>query len=143
MDHETAIPDELQDRIRILVVEDNPLNQKLDSFLLQNWGLKHFICANGVEAISALKFHKWDLVLMDIRLPEIDGYQTTRIIREEMNLDVPIIGITAYAAPGEKERCLAAGMSNYITKPVNEEELLSMLLFYLVPVQAEAVAVKS
>jgi CheY-like chemotaxis protein len=138
----SAVPSYLREKTKILVVEDNPLNQKLDSFLFDNWGLSYQMCSNGVHAIAYLKDSTYDLVLMDLRLPELDGYETARIIREEMKLQVPIIGITAYATEEEKARCLSVGMNNYISKPVDEQELLSIILFYLTPVAAEMVAVK-
>jgi CheY-like chemotaxis protein len=71
-------------------------------------------------------------------MPELDGLQTTKLIRGDLQMNMPIIGITAYAAPGEKEKCLAAGMNDYILKPVDEAELHRLLAHYLVPVAAEA-----
>jgi CheY-like chemotaxis protein len=140
MKNTTWISQELRERARILVVEDNPLNQKLDEFLLNNWGLRHEICSNGRQAVERLKVAGFDVVLMDIQMPELDGYEATRIIRSELGLGVPIIGITAHATQAEKTRCLLAGMNNYLTKPVDEHELLNLLYGYLVSEQLESAA---
>lgn len=137
MKNKSWITPDLQHRIRILVVEDNHLNQKLDSFLLESWGLKHEICSNGLEAVERLKAGRFDVVLMDIRMPELDGYEATRIIREDLQLKVPVIGVTAHASPSEKAMCVAAGMSNYLSKPVDEEELLGLLHGFLANRPAE------
>ncbi len=138
MTREQRLPREIRSRVRILVVEDNLLNQKLDSFLFSGWGLKHEICDNGQKAIERLKLARFDVVLMDIRMPVMDGYEATRIIRNELHLDVPIIGITAHASLAEKTRCLAGGMNNYLSKPVNESHLFTLLCQYLVPQQVES-----
>ena len=85
------IPQEYKDRIRVLVVEDNVLNQKLAGFMIRDWGFRHDIAANGKLAVEQLKLNSYDLILMDIEMPEMNGYDCTRYIREEMKLGLPII----------------------------------------------------
>ncbi len=131
MNTEFSFSPEIKDRITVLVVEDNLLNQKLDSFILNNWGLKHEICSNGLKAIQRLQQKSFDVILMDIQMPELNGYDATRFIREELKLTTPVIGITAHATAGEKEKCLLIGMNNYISKPINEAELHELFSVYL------------
>ena len=126
-----VIPSELKDKIKILVVEDNPLNQKLADFMLANWGFKHDICTNGKLALELLKLNSYDLILMDILMPEMDGFQTTQYIRRNLELGLPIIAMTSHAIPGEREKCLSAGMTDYIEKPVKEEQLYNLIINYL------------
>src|SRR3954463_6926096 len=136
MESEFNIPGNLRDRIKVLVVEDNLLNQKLDSFILGNWGLQHEICANGQLAIDRIEAgNQYDLILMDIRMPVLNGVDATKIIRHKLNLDVPVIGITAHAGDEEKQECLAIGMTHYITKPINEEELYMLIMTCLTPAE--------
>jgi CheY-like chemotaxis protein len=137
METEISIPKDLRDKVKVLVVEDNLLNQKLDSFILGNWGLQHEICSNGQLAIDRMQAgNQYDIVLMDIRMPVLDGYEATRIIRQEMQLTVPVIGITAHADENEKQKCLDIGMNHYITKPINEEELFMLIMTCLAPAEA-------
>jgi CheY-like chemotaxis protein len=126
-----VIPPEFKNKIRILVVEDNMLNQKLAAFMLKGWGFKYDICSNGKQALERLKVDTYDLILMDIQMPEMDGYEATRVIREELKLGVPIIATTSHASPGEREKCLLHGMTDYLTKPIKEEELYNLVTNYL------------
>lgn len=125
------IPQEIKDKIKILVVEDNLLNQKLAGFMLRDWGLKYDICANGKSALEKLKANTYDLILMDIQMPELNGHETTEHIRKKLKLGLPIIAMTAHAMPGEKEKCLSVGMTDYISKPLNEVELFNLITNYL------------
>ncbi|HTW63125.1 MAG TPA: response regulator [Bryobacteraceae bacterium] len=115
---------------QILLAEDNPVNQRLVRRLLEKHG-HHVVLANtGKEALDALAKQGFHLVLMDIQMPEIDGLQATRIIREAERLSgthLPIIALTAHAMKGDHERCLQAGMDGYLPKPVNSEALLRMI----------------
>ena len=129
------IPEEVRGKARILVVEDNLLNQKLDAFLLSQWGLSFDICDNAVSALSRLKEEQYSLVLMDIRLPAINGLEAAGIIRNDLGLNVPVIGITAYPTDDEKQRCLQAGMNSYLSKPVDEGELFSAINSFLTPIE--------
>lgn len=126
------LPPEISDRICILVVEDNILNQKLTGFILNDWGVKHKICSNGKLALDALQLEHFDLILMDIQMPEMNGTDTTEFIRQNLKLNIPIIAMTAHALPGERERCMKSGMTEYLTKPINEEELHQIIVKYLI-----------
>jgi CheY-like chemotaxis protein len=126
-----VIPPGLKDKIRILVVEDNVLNQKLADFMLRDWDFQHDICSNGKQAIDLLKINTYDLILMDIQMPEMNGYEATTYIREELKLGVPIIATTSHSSPGEREKCLLSGMTDYLTKPIKEVELYNLVTNYL------------
>ncbi|MEN5307892.1 ATP-binding protein [Chryseobacterium cucumeris] len=113
--------------LKVLVVDDNVINQSLMKHLLSQWNIDFHIASNGLEAVSYLKSNACDLVLMDIQMPQMDGYAATQKIREELRLNIPIIAMTAHALAGERERCLSRGMNEYIPKPVNEEELFMLI----------------
>jgi CheY-like chemotaxis protein len=113
--------------IEILVVEDNEMNQNLIKHLLNGWKVSFNIVNNGMEAIESLKTGKYDLVLMDIQMPGMDGYTATREIRLKLKLDIPIIAMTAHAFAGEREKCLSYGMNEYIAKPINEIRLSRLI----------------
>ena len=120
-------------KIKILVAEDNPMNQKLLQHLLAQWQINFDMVRNGAEAVSVLEQRAADyaMVLMDIQMPEMDGYTATEKIRHSLNLQIPIIAMTAHALTGEKEKCLGAGMDDYISKPLNEEELYKLISKYV------------
>jgi CheY-like chemotaxis protein len=111
----------------VLIIEDNEVNQSLLAHIFRNWNLPFEIANNGLEAIEKLKVKKYDLVLMDIQMPVMDGYTTARKIRNELKSDMPIIAMTAHAMPGEKEKCLSYGMNDYIAKPVKQEHLSRLI----------------
>lgn len=117
----------LQINKRILVVEDNIINQMLVKHTLQKTGALLDFADDGKIALSLLKENRYDLVLMDLQLPEMDGYETTYFVRNEMNSDVPIIAMTAMMFNGEEEKCLSAGMNGYIAKPFTLEAFLNGL----------------
>ena len=112
---------------KLLVVEDNLLNQKLATTLLGNEGFEVHVADNGQVAIDILEKESYDLVLMDIQMPVMDGYQTALKMRDVLQLSVPVIAMTANALAGERERCLQAGMNDYITKPFKTQELLDKI----------------
>jgi PAS domain S-box-containing protein len=126
---------------RILVAEDNVVNQEVALGMLRKLGLYADAVANGAEAVAALTSVPYDLVLMDIQMPEVDGLEATRIIRHPQSnvLDhaIPIIAMTASAMPGDRERCLAAGMNDYTTKPVSPQALIEALNTWLPQKPAE------
>jgi signal transduction histidine kinase/CheY-like chemotaxis protein len=115
--------------LRILVVEDNTINQNLVLLMLERMGYRADIAANGLEAIEALRRRMYDAVLMDVQMPEMDGLEATRCIRSEFdpNCQPRIIAMTANAMSGDREICLEAGMDDYISKPIHIEELVDCL----------------
>jgi CheY-like chemotaxis protein len=117
--------------IKILIAEDNIINQKLAMKLMEKFGYKADAVANGEEAIRSLSMIPYNLVLMDVQMPEMDGYQATRIIRDPsskvINHDIPVIAMTAHAMSGDRKLCLDAGMDDYVAKPINPEELLKTI----------------
>jgi signal transduction histidine kinase/CheY-like chemotaxis protein len=114
-------------QVHILVVEDNEMNRNLLKHLLNEWNLSFDMVQNGARALDKLKLKRYDLVLMDIQMPVMDGYTATQAIRSTLKLDIPIVAMTAHAFPGEREKCLQVGMNDYITKPLNERELNSII----------------
>lgn len=121
----------VNDKIKILIVEDNLLNQKLAAFMITDFGYAFDICGNGKLAVDKLKQDVYDLVLMDIQMPEMDGYEATGVIREKLMLNIPIIAMTAHAMPGEKDKCLGFGMTDYISKPIKETDLHNLIIKYI------------
>lgn len=122
---------------RILLVEDNLMNQKLAMAFLQGEGLEIELAENGQVALDLLQQKTFDLVLMDIQMPILDGYEATKKIRAELKMSIPIIAMTANAMNGEHERCISLGMDDYITKPFQSESLLRKMGRFLTP-HAEA-----
>ena len=116
--------------LRILLAEDNEVNQTVMQKMLKRLGFRADLAANGIEAVQALQRQPYDVVLMDVKMPELDGWEATRQIRRFLpEAEQPeIIAITAYALEGDRERCLAAGMDDYISKPVQMEELQKKLI---------------
>jgi CheY-like chemotaxis protein/HPt (histidine-containing phosphotransfer) domain-containing protein len=129
---ETSAPDQaipaVSTKMRVLVAEDNRVNQKVVISQLAKLGHNGVAVANGLEALAAIEAIDYDVVLMDCQMPEMDGYEATRIIRRRPAYkDMPIIAMTANAMAGDRERCLEAGMDDYITKPLKLEELARVL----------------
>lgn len=108
---------------KILLVEDNLVNQKVALALLEKMGYQADVTANGQEALDALNKVAYDLVLMDCQMPVKDGYETTRAIRKLDGplAEIPIIAMTANAMAGDDEKCYDAGMNDYMTKPINSK----------------------
>jgi CheY-like chemotaxis protein len=111
-----------------LVIEDNYLNQKLAKNVLNNFDFDVELAINGQIGLEMLKVKNYDLILMDIQMPELDGYQTTKIIRNTLKLNTPIIAMTAHSIVGEKEKCIAAGMNDFISKPFNPDTLYHKII---------------
>lgn len=113
--------------LRVLVVDDNAINQSLMQHLLSQWNIDFSVVSNGLEAVEYLRTNECDLVLMDLQMPQMDGYTATQQIREVLHLNLPIIAMTAHALPGEREKCLSRGMNEYISKPIKEDELFKLI----------------
>ena len=126
-----AIDDDKKREFHILLVEDNITNQKVALNILKTFGYKADSAANGQEAVKALETIPYDIVLMDCQMPVMDGYKATEEIRNPaskvLDHEVPVIAMTAHAMKGDRERCLDAGMDDYICKPVNPRELYDMI----------------
>jgi signal transduction histidine kinase/CheY-like chemotaxis protein len=117
-------------RLRVLLAEDNSVNQKLGIRLLERRGHTVMVAETGRAALEALANHAFDVVLMDVQMPEMDGLEATALIREgekTTGMHIPIIAMTANAMMGDKERCLAAGMDAYVSKPIQIRELLAVI----------------
>jgi CheY-like chemotaxis protein len=120
--------------LHILLVEDNPINQKVAARLLEREGHRVTIAANGKEALACLVEACFDLVLMDLQMPEMDGLEATQEIRRQEagqaadgSRRLPIVALTAHALVGDRERCLAAGMDGYVSKPVQSHVLFQAM----------------
>jgi signal transduction histidine kinase/DNA-binding response OmpR family regulator len=126
---------EAKRRVRVLLVEDNVVNQKLATRLLEKMGYRSDAVGNGKEAVKALEMVPYDVVLMDVQMPEMDGYEATRLIRDPQskvrNHHVPIIAMTANAMKGDRERCIKAGMDDYIAKPIRPQKLSEVIKTFL------------
>jgi CheY-like chemotaxis protein/anti-sigma regulatory factor (Ser/Thr protein kinase) len=109
--------------LQILLAEDNKMNQSLVKYVLGKYGIETDVAGDGETATDKMRLKKYDLVLMDIQMPLMDGYEATKIIREELHSNVPIIALTAHAMNDEKERCFNLGMNDYISKPFDPAEL--------------------
>ncbi|WP_155121330.1 ATP-binding protein [Bryobacter aggregatus] len=117
---------------QILLVEDNAVNQKVVLAILTKRGFQVQVASNGLEALAAVQRNRFDLVLMDVQMPYLDGIEATRKIREELAFRrLPIIAMTAHAMTGDRERCLEAGMNDYVSKPVNPTTLVHTITRYI------------
>lgn len=113
--------------IAILLVEDNEMNTLLASAIIQGTGANVTEADNGIDAIQLLRNHSFDLILMDLHLPVMDGFETARYIRKNLSVTVPIIAITANVVNDEERRCMEAGMNGFIAKPYTEKDLLDKI----------------
>jgi len=119
------------EKVRILLAEDNPVNQKVALLMLKKHGFSATVVNNGVQVLNKLKNDPYDLVLMDIQMPEMDGIEAARRIRDPAsktrNRNIPIIAMTAHAMMEDQDRCLAAGMNFFLSKPISPEKLINMI----------------
>ena len=119
---------------RVLLAEDNAINQQVASEFLEQAGMIVTIAANGREALKAISQAAFDLIFMDLEMPEMDGYEASRAIRRDARFaDIPIIAMTAHAMSGIREKCLAAGMNDYLSKPIDPPELTAVLVRKIKP----------
>jgi len=129
--HDERDPSEF---LSVLLAEDNAVNQRLAARLLEKRGHRVIVAANGLEALAALAKGDFDLVLMDVQMPEMDGLEATAAIRKQEQFSgkhQAVIALTAHAMKGDQERCLAAGMDGYLSKPIRPQELDAILETYL------------
>ncbi|PID76739.1 MAG: hybrid sensor histidine kinase/response regulator [Deltaproteobacteria bacterium] len=128
-----SVREDLKQSTKILLAEDNPVNQKLAKIMLTKAGYEVETAANGKDAYKLYTAapDNFNMILMDIQMPEMDGMECTRKIREKGCLDIPIIALTANAMKGDREKCLAAGMNDYISKPIKREEVFQMMKKWL------------
>ncbi len=127
---EPAAPQKAARSLQILLAEDNPANQKVVLYILGKRGHSVEVAHNGIQAVEKIGQQQFDVVLMDVGMPEMDGFQATAAVRalpDARKAKLPIVAMTAHALKGDHERCLAAGMDDYITKPVNRQELLEIV----------------
>lgn len=122
-------------KFNILLVEDSLVNQKVAISMLQKLGQSPDVAPSGKEALEAMEKKVYDLVFIDCQMPEMDGYETTRIIRNNPELcktpEVPIVAMTAHAMVGDREKCISSGMDDYISKPIRKADLETILTKYL------------
>jgi signal transduction histidine kinase/CheY-like chemotaxis protein len=116
--------------LKILVAEDNKMNQLLVKSILDKYEVITELVENGEEAIIAMKQNKYDLILMDVQMPKVDGITATKLFRANIDTTTPVIAMTAHVLPGEREKCIDAGMNDYLSKPLDEEEFVAMLKKY-------------
>ncbi len=122
----------------ILIVEDNPVNQKLIAFLLTRAGYTYEVAENGADALRRLDQSQFKLVLMDMMMPVMNGYDATKAIRANPKLkNLPVIALTANAMKGEDEKCRAAGCSDYLAKPYSKDQILNAISILIKKSQAE------
>ena len=124
-----SLVEEAKHSLVILLVEDNPLNQKLAIHMLSKAGYHIEVAKNGQEAVDMVSVEpeKYDLVFMDINMPEMDGIEATRIIREKGFTDLPIVAMTADVLKEDKDKCLESGMNDFITKPIKRETVFPIV----------------
>jgi signal transduction histidine kinase/ActR/RegA family two-component response regulator len=128
-------------KLSVLLAEDNAVNQKIASRFLEKEGHHVTVASDGRQALAALDRENFDVVLMDVQMPEMDGFETTALIRaqeRDTGKHLPIIAMTAHAMKGDRERCLAAGMDGYIAKPITARELIELLEKFSVAAREEA-----
>lgn len=117
---------------KILLVEDNAANRYLETFLLENSGFAVVHAANGFEALSKARAEQPDLILMDIQMPEMDGYEAARTLRDTPEVaQIPIVAVTSYAMTGDRERALRLGFVGYLEKPIATETFVAQIARFL------------
>ena len=126
--HVVDLQQDIAGRLKLLIAEDNLVNQKVALLMLRKLGIRADVAANGKEVLQALERQNYDVVLMDVQMPEMDGFEAAKAIRERWQNGSPhIVAVTAHALEGDRKRCIEAGMDDYISKPVRLEELANAL----------------
>jgi len=129
--HEELLPPHLRGA-KVLLVEDNRINQQVAQEMLENAGLAVSLADNGAKAVQAVQTGQFDLVFMDIQMPDMDGYQATRLIRKDPNFNhLPIVAMTAHVMIGDREKCLSVGMNDHLAKPIDPEALYTILVKWI------------
>lgn len=124
--------------LQILVAEDNPVNQTLIMMVMKKLGFTPHLTSNGIKALEALVSKSYDIILMDVQMPELDGLETTRVIRQQSNHQPVIIAVTANAMQEDKEACTEAGMDDYISKPIELDKLMTILEKWAITIKQKA-----
>ena len=130
--------------LRVLLAEDNAVNQRLAVRLLEKWGHTVVVAGNGLKAIETWEQEPFNLILMDVQMPEMSGLEATAVIRERERFagsSIPIIAMTAHAMEGDREKCLAAGMDHYVTKPIDQRKLFEAVESFGRPATPETAAI--
>ena len=126
-----------EESMRILMAEDNAINQRVGKLILQRAGIAIDLVADGKEAVEAHQASPYDLILMDCQMPAMDGFEASRRIRQMQSKQPIIVAVTANALVGERERCLEAGMDDYLSKPFQAEQLVAVVKKWLSVLAAE------
>ena len=127
----TSDASENLENVSVLLVEDNPINQHLAMAIMNKWGCHVVLAENGRIAIEELEKRDYDIILMDIQMPEMDGYEAAQRIRKVLIKEVPIIAMTAHAMKGEREKCISLGMNDYISKPFDQKNLRAKIVKHI------------
>jgi CheY-like chemotaxis protein len=138
LDDKPSVPHNDEQPLRILMAEDNPINQRVGKLILQRAGFAIDLVADGNEAIEAHRARPYDLILMDCQMPSMDGFEASRQIRQLAQPQPVIIAVTANALVGERERCLGAGMDDYLSKPFQAEQLVAVVKKWVANRRGEA-----
>lgn len=115
----------------VLVVDDNIMNIMIANIILKKYDVVVSEASNGEEAVNYLKNNECDLILMDLQMPVINGYEASEIIRQKLRLNLPIIALTASNTEEEREKCFEVGMNDYLAKPFSEEQLLQTICVWI------------
>ena len=126
-----------EESMRILMAEDNAINQRVGKLILQRAGIAIDLVADGKEAVEAHQASPYDLILMDCQMPAMDGFEASRRIRQMQSKQPIIVAVTANALVGERERCLEAGMDDYLSKPFQAEQLVAVVKKWLFVLAAQ------
>lgn len=125
-DNTLSTPEILKDK-KILVVDDNIMNRMVANIILQEFNVIVSEASNGQEAVNFLKENECDIILMDLQMPVLDGYEASKIIRQELKLETPIIALTASDIEEDKEKCFEVEMNDYLYKPFEKEQFLQII----------------
>jgi CheY-like chemotaxis protein len=128
-----SVREAMKHSVSILLAEDNPVNQKLATLMLGKAGYQVEVAGNGKEAVDKFDAapEKFDMIFMDVQMPEMDGKEATRILRKMGHTRVPIVAMTAHAMKGDRDMCIESGMDDYVTKPINRERVFDVITKYV------------